>query len=165
MKESIPVGSTEAPTDTVESFHNYYEGFTEGESSCGGQKKIKEEYANYEGFIEGAANSTAPCTVVFYGVDWCGFCQKAKPEWEKLTTNGTATGKMKDYPNVNLLYIDCEGAGNKTKCEDTDGYPTFKINEGSKHLPIKKASDLMEDGQERTAAEFTKAIVKFIEEI
>ena len=162
MKESIPVGSTEAPTDTVESFHNYYEGFAEGASSCGGQKKAKEPYDNYEGFIEGATNSTEPCTVVFYGVDWCGFCQKAKPEWDKLSTDGKT---MIDYPNVHLKYIDCEAAVNKDKCADTDGYPTFKINAKHEILPIKKASDLMEPGQERTASEFTKAIIKFIEQI
>lgn len=140
IKESIPVGETEAPSDTVESFSNYYEGFIEN-TQCGNHKKTVEKYDNYEGFVEEYSDTA---TLTFYGADWCGHCQKAKPGWDAFKRNNE--GKEINGKKVNCVYEEC-GDGKNEKCEQAGvkGFPTFKLDkndgEGEKEINVKERTE------------------------
>ena len=126
VKESIPVGSNEAPVDTVESFENCYEGFES--LQCGSSKK-KEGYNNYEGF---SSDSGKTVDLIFYGAEWCGYCKKAMPGWNDFV--GAHNGKKISGHELTATYEEC-GEGKNKKCEQSGikGFPTFKcrINGGT----------------------------------
>ena len=126
VKESIPVGSNEAPVDTVESFDNYYEGFES--SQCGSYKK--EEYDRYEGFTHDPDEKTVE--LIFYGAEWCGHCKTAKPGWNDFVDKHN--GKQIKGHKLTARYEEC-GEGENKKCEISGikGFPTFKcrINGGN----------------------------------
>lgn len=62
--------------------------------------------------------------LVLYHVDWCKWCQKFKPIWNKL----------KSELNVKMVDINCEK--NKFVCDrdDVNGFPTIRLvtNQGAK---------------------------------
>jgi len=90
----------------------------------------------------GASGSSAPGTVeiLFFNVDWCPHCVKAKPEWEKFCDTY-------DGQTVNGKYtVSCRGGKKGINCTNTDdakvnamiqqysieGYPTLKaIQDGN----------------------------------
>ena len=77
--------------------------------------------------------------LMFFHVDWCGFCKKAKPEWEKLyqeSSNGLLSVGGK---NVKLVSINCEeGESNKKKAKEygVQGYPTIILNKNGNKIPF-----------------------------
>jgi thiol-disulfide isomerase/thioredoxin len=142
IKESLPVGTTNAPTDTVENFVDYYEGFEgckkkgegfvnyEGfiEGECNAKKKDGGEgYDNYEGFIEGATDdNTVEC--IMYYTDWCGYSQSALPEWAKFKKLADKKYKGK----VSIKKVDCVADEKSCKAANVEGYPTIKFGYGNK---------------------------------
>jgi thiol-disulfide isomerase/thioredoxin len=120
IKESLPVGSTDAPTDTVENFVDYYEGFE-------GCKKKDEGFDNYEGFIEGATDdNTVEC--IMYYTDWCGYSQTALPEWSNFKKKAD-----KKYSNkVSIKKVDCDKDKKTCEAESVNGFPTIKFKYNGK---------------------------------
>lgn len=60
-----------------------------------------------------------PCLVMYYA-EWCGHCQKAKPEFERL---------IEEYNgNAKIMMINCDDASNKELVESQGikGYPTIR---------------------------------------
>jgi hypothetical protein len=51
---------------------------------------------------------------IFYGTEWCGFCQRQKEDF----------GASMQYVN----FIDCDQNRNLCQSEGITGYPTWKIN-------------------------------------
>lgn len=51
---------------------------------------------------------------IFYGTEWCGFCQRQKEDF----------GPSMQYIN----FIDCDQNRNLCQSEGITGYPTWKIN-------------------------------------
>ena len=73
----------------------------------------------------------------FFHVDWCGYCKKAKPEWEKLY-NSSNNGVLEfNGKQVKLVSVDCEANDeNKelAKKFNVDGYPKIvAVKNGEKH--------------------------------
>ena len=66
-------------------------------------------------------------TFILYYVDWCGYCQKFKPTWEKLT-NLVEQNKNLD---VTLVKINCEEQPEICKKDGVTGYPTLKLKKGN----------------------------------
>lgn len=65
-------------------------------------------------------------TLYFFYTDWCGFCKKAKPEWEKLRTNlgdSSTFGTTK----VKLVKVNAEKEREKADEYEVDAYPTIKL--------------------------------------
>jgi len=58
----------------------------------------------------------------FFYTNWCGFSQKAMPEWEKLKDD-MYFGKT----HVNLVPVDCEADRAKCTLYDIQGYPTVLL--------------------------------------
>lgn len=58
----------------------------------------------------------------FFYTNWCGFSQKAMPEWEKLKDD-MYFGKT----HVNLVPVDCEADRTKCTLYEIQGYPTVLL--------------------------------------
>ena len=64
----------------------------------------------------------------FFFADWCGYCKKFKPEWEKLKTMSNM--------GVTLEEVDCSDNKNTpalAKQYNVRGFPTLILVNGSKH--------------------------------
>lgn len=82
----------------------------------------------------------------FFFAEWCGYCKKFKPEWEKL--------KAESNLGVQLEEVDCSDSNNVpalAKEYNVGGFPTLILVNGSNKVTY--------DG-ERTA----EALVSFIKE-
>jgi protein disulfide-isomerase A1 len=62
--------------------------------------------------------------VLFYA-EWCGHCQKFKPEWNKAENKHNGT-KM-NGKNVRLMKVDCDQNKELAAKYDVQGYPTVKV--------------------------------------
>lgn len=62
--------------------------------------------------------------VLFY-TEWCGYCKKFKPEWEKASRqmNNTKVNNNK----VRFEKVDCDANSELAKEYEVNGYPTVKI--------------------------------------
>jgi thiol-disulfide isomerase/thioredoxin len=59
----------------------------------------------------------------FFYTNWCGFSQKAMPEWEKLEEKLETDGYF-GKTRVNPIAVDCEADQKKCTLYGIDGYPT-----------------------------------------
>jgi hypothetical protein len=60
----------------------------------------------------------------FFHTDWCGFCKKAKPEWESLKAELEAPfGTTK----VEAVSVDCEQDAKTCSLYSVQAYPTVKL--------------------------------------
>lgn len=71
--------------------------------------------ARMEGFADAGA------TFYFLGVNWCGYCKNAKPEWEKFMQQL----QDKEVKGVTARYVDCESQPDVAAQFDVKSYPTF----------------------------------------
>jgi len=75
-------------------------------------------------FINKTNDSKNDITVIYFYTDWCPYCKKSKPEWNKFKE----LIKLQDSnKNIEFKEIDCdknEQMANKYKIE---GYPTIKL--------------------------------------
>lgn len=80
-----------------------------------------EEPSGVEGFEEENEGKNGG-TMYFFFADWCGFCQKVKPEWEKLKETKQINGVDVEY-----TALDADDNANKKMQEkhDVSGFPTF----------------------------------------
>ena len=62
----------------------------------------------------------ADVKVELFYADWCGHCQRFKPEWAKLK-------KMLEDNGMKWAEYESEKDGNKMEEENIRGYPTIKI--------------------------------------
>lgn len=58
----------------------------------------------------------------FFYTEWCGFSQKAMPEWKKLADN-TTYGNT----NVELVQVNCEEDKSTCTLYEVNAYPTIKL--------------------------------------
>ena len=69
---------------------------------------------------------TGKANLYFFYTDWCGFSQKAMPEWEKLE----AMVKQTPYfgkTEVRTVRVNAEDDRKTTMLYDVDGYPTILL--------------------------------------
>uniref|UniRef100_A0A6C0M0E4 Thioredoxin domain-containing protein n=1 Tax=viral metagenome TaxID=1070528 RepID=A0A6C0M0E4_9ZZZZ len=60
----------------------------------------------------------------FFHTEWCGFCKKAKPEWEKLKGDlDKPFGKTK----VEAVSVNCEEDSKTCSLYSVQAYPTVKL--------------------------------------
>jgi thiol-disulfide isomerase/thioredoxin len=67
---------------------------------------------------------------VMYYADWCGYCQKAKPEFQKLMEDSDLS-KM----GVNPRMVDAEQNEAAAKADGVQGFPTFILKKNGKNIP------------------------------
>ena len=100
-------------------------------------------YLNVGELDEGFSNNNklAPgpgkCALVFFYADWCGHCQRFKPEWNKFKNqmnNKKINGKV-------LVIMECSSDEEDLMKEyDINGYPTLKLLDANGR-EIKEFSD------------------------
>lgn len=74
---------------------------------------------NRESFNETNNKKCKLYKLVFYYTDWCGYCQKFKPEWEKFVQHVSD----ENINNLVLEKIDCDKQ--KNQCKNITGFPTI----------------------------------------
>jgi thiol-disulfide isomerase/thioredoxin len=96
-------------------------------------------------FIGGKLKKSTACGMIFFGADWCHYCVKASPEFEKAA-------KILGY-SYNFYFLDCSDDGSfANKNFKVNGYPTIKF--------VSKNGVVGKDYTgERTANAFIKEIV------
>jgi thiol-disulfide isomerase/thioredoxin len=62
----------------------------------------------------------------FFYTNWCGFSQKAMPEWAKLEKK-LKTGSYFGKTHVNATQVDCEVDRAKCTLYDIQGYPSVVL--------------------------------------
>lgn len=72
--------------------------------------------------------------IVFFGVEWCGFCKKLKPTWAELAAN--------NQTNVLIGYIDVEQYPDVGRLYGVTGYPTIKTFTGDNVFDYRGDRDL-----------------------
>lgn len=83
-------------------------------------------YLSFSVKKEGFANSSASSsTLTMYYADWCGHCQRAKPEFMKLGATQTIGGKVVNVKMVNPEVTPDDAAG-----VDIKGFPTIVLQKG-----------------------------------
>ena len=88
--------------------------------------------------------------IYFFYTNWCGFSQKAMPEWEKLEK------ALKETPyfgktEVTPISIDCEKDAASCLLYEVSGYPTIKL----------ETSSILRDYEGKRTAE---ALLQFLRE-
>jgi len=84
-------------------------------------------YVSFSMKKEGFANqSSEGMFFTMYYADWCGHCQRAKPEFMKLGSTQTIGGKTVSMKLVNPETHPDDAAG-----VDVKGYPTIILQKGS----------------------------------
>ena len=63
--------------------------------------------------------------IYFYYTQWCPYCKKARPEWDK--TKDKFEGKIINNNKLQFHEIDCDSKTNAEMVKDIDGYPTIKM--------------------------------------
>lgn len=84
-------------------------------------------YLSFSVKKEGFATQTQQHTLTMYYADWCGHCQRAKPEFGKLGSTQTIGGKQ-----VSIRLVNPETHPDDAVGVDIRGYPTIILKAGDK---------------------------------
>lgn len=68
--------------------------------------------------------------IYFFYTDWCGFSQKAMPEWEKLEKALKETPYF-GHTEVTAIRVNCEDDRPTCLLYEVHGYPTIKLETSS----------------------------------
>lgn len=60
--------------------------------------------------------------LVMYGAEWCGYCQKFKPEFKQLGKSHTVNGKT-----IKVIEYDADKHPQKIKEAGVEGFPTVHL--------------------------------------
>ena len=71
----------------------------------------------------------------FFHTDWCGHCQKAMPEWEKLEAGPTTFGNT----TVSFVRVNAEKDRATADIYQVDAYPTIKLETADALYDFKRA--------------------------
>jgi thiol-disulfide isomerase/thioredoxin len=85
-------------------------------------------YRLWKPMIRPAKQAVAPneANLYFFYTNWCGFSQKAMPEWSKLDKH-IATSSYFGKTHVNLVEVDCEADQKTCSLYGINGYPTVLL--------------------------------------
>lgn len=84
--------------------------------------KYKKKYLNIKNTMSGG--SIPDIKITLFSADWCGYCNRFKPEWEKL---------KKKYNNK-YMFVNYKDTDIETKKWKISGFPTIFIS--NKNLAV-----------------------------
>lgn len=87
--------------------------------------KISEHKLNKEFLNKNSLNNEDILIMYFY-TDWCPYCKKAEPEWEKFKQYVNNINNTNDY-KIDLVSINCDEKKDIADKYEIDGYPTVKL--------------------------------------
>lgn len=73
---------------------------------------------------EGFKDNKKKVVILFFHVDWCGYCQKAKPEVAKLEEELKSNNGMCENVNVDLKSVNAEEDTKLAEQHNVRAYPT-----------------------------------------
>lgn len=79
--------------------------------------------------MEGFSNSKP--IFYFFGVNWCGYCKQAKPEWDKFVARAQG-----EELNVLPTHIDAEADPELAAEYGVRSYPTFVLVKDGERIPF-----------------------------
>ena len=94
------------------------------------QSSLSQTTASVENY-SGGGDGKADVVCTMYYTTWCKYCNKAKPEWEKVMQE--FNGKVVNGKKILITKIDCEKEPEIAEQENIKGYPTFKFNMKGKY--------------------------------
>jgi thiol-disulfide isomerase/thioredoxin len=82
--------------------------------------------------------------LVLYWANWCGVCQKIKPNWNKAKEI-----LVKKYPKLNIEEIDCDKSKSyilvNGEKESLEGVPTILLRDGVNDIEYERGEELKGD--------------------
>jgi len=64
--------------------------------------------------------------IMLFKTEWCPYCKKAKPEWDKFQEYVNVENKKNNYV-ITLSVIDCDEKPDLAEKYKIEGYPTIKL--------------------------------------
>jgi len=135
-----------------------YTGATAGSGENHKQVVISKQYDKGRSLAK--AKETGKPIIVFFYTDWCGFCQRFAPTFDKIT-------KVKDIKkNFAIAFVNCEKEENQALMHEynVQGFPTVFVidkngnktqldnstffNDDAKKVVSKKALELINDEED-----------------
>jgi len=86
---------------------------------------ISEHKLNKE-FVNKNIDNSEDILVMYFYTEWCPYCKKAKPEWNKFESYVDNKNKNIDY-SINLVSVNCDESKSIADKYEVDGYPTVKL--------------------------------------
>ena len=86
---------------------------------------ITEHKLNKE-FVNKNIDNSEDILVMYFYTEWCPYCKKAKPEWDKFQSYVDNKNKSIDY-TINLVSVNCDESKSIADKYEVDGYPTVKL--------------------------------------
>ena len=83
------------------------------------QHKLNKEFVNKD-------DNNDDILVMYFYTEWCPYCKKAKPEWNKFESYVHNKNKSIDY-TINLTSVNCDENKSIADKYNVDGYPSIKL--------------------------------------
>ena len=103
-------------------------------NTCSGGTGFTTTYSDkIEAFSAGEESDQKTAKITMVHAEWCGFCKKAKPEWDKLTSEFNGKSLM----GYKLDFQDLEESRDKDKISSeyqVNGFPTFFVEIDGKKM-------------------------------
>ena len=92
----------------------------------------KKHSLNKEFIKNSGGTNKEPITIFMFGTEWCPYCKKAKPEWDKFSNYVKSFNSSNQDYEVTLKYIDCDEDTKTAEKYNIKGYPTIKLIRNNK---------------------------------
>ena len=70
--------------------------------------------------------------IIYFYTEWCPYCKKAKPEWEKFSEYIKNFNNDNEKIYVKLTSVDCDKEKKLANKYNINGYPTIKLIKNNK---------------------------------
>jgi|GEM_PF-1222539 len=123
-----------------------------GNANAGQDIKISEKYDKGQSFAK--AQATGKPMVVWFYVDWCGYCVQFAPVFDKVI-------KTKEFKNnMSVAFVNCEDPANQElmKQYNIEGFPTvYIVKPDGSRVHIDNANLFAPDADRKLVKEFLEA--------
>ncbi len=132
-----------------------YTGASVGNGESGKKVVISKQYD--KGRSLDKAYATKKPIIVFFYTDWCGFCQRFAPTFDKITKD------KRIKKNFAIAFVNCENPENQKHTEEfkIQGFPTvFVIKENKERVQLDNNTFFNDDSKEVVADKALEIIGK-----
>ena len=85
--------------------------------------KLNKEFLNK---TSNNSNNNDDILIMYFYTEWCPYCKKAKPEWNKFERYINNINNSLDY-TITLVSVNCDEDKSIADKYDVEGYPTIKL--------------------------------------